>query len=69
MDSAQYKATLAELGLTQKAFATFLDQHPVTGKKWARNGPPPPVAKWLRYLKARHMTPADINAAIDEVAA
>jgi hypothetical protein len=64
MTSDQYKLALGELRLGQRDLARFLGVHPDTGKKWAQNGPPPPIAKWVKYLIATQRSPADIDAAI-----
>jgi len=64
MTTAQFKQALAELHITQRAFAEFIGHHPDTGKRWAQRGPPPPVVKWVKYLLATKQTPAEINADI-----
>lgn len=65
MTDVEYRDGLKELKIGKAAFARFLGAHPTTGKRWARVGPPPPAAKWVRYLIASGARPIDINAMID----
>lgn len=64
MNTDQFKAALAELGMGQRAFAEWIGVHPDTGKRWAQRGPPASVCKWVKYLLATKQTPAEINADI-----
>jgi hypothetical protein len=64
MDADEYKSTLNQLGLTQAAFGVWLGVHEVTSKKWAADGPPVLAAKWLRYMKAKKLTPEQVDHAI-----
>jgi len=68
MTALQYKQALAELGIYQRDLARFLGAYPDTGKRWAQNGPPPSVQKWIRYMLATRRRPADIDAEIRRVA-
>ena len=67
MTTIQFKDALAELGITQRAFAEFVGHHPDTGKRWAQRGPPPPVVKWVQYMLATRQKPHEINADIRRV--
>lgn len=69
MTTDQYKRALSELGMYQRDLARFLGVHPDTGKRWAQNGPPPPVEKWVRYMLATKRRPADVNAEIERAVA
>lgn len=64
MTAAEYREALEALGETQMGFAHWLGCHPVTGKAWARKGPPRPVEKWVRYLLAKKLSPGGIDYAI-----
>jgi hypothetical protein len=69
MTGPEYRSTLQQLGLTQAGLGRWLGVHEVTARDWSKRGPPKAVEKWLRYLRARHMTPAEVEAAIAEVMA
>jgi len=64
MTAEEFRAALEELGETQMGFAHWLGYHPMTGKLWARKGPPAAVAKWVRYLLAKKLGPTNIDYAI-----
>jgi|GraSoiStandDraft_46_1057282.scaffolds.fasta_scaffold92634_2 hypothetical protein len=61
MTGTEFKAALQQLHLTQAAFGEWVGVHPVTSKTWTRKGPPRPVAKWVKFLLARKMTPSQID--------
>jgi len=64
MTAEEYRDALEALGETQMGFAHWLGCHPMTGKAWARKGPPQPVAKWVRYLLAKKLSPGNIDYTI-----
>ena len=64
MTGQEYREALIELGLTQAGFAAWIGVHPVTGKTWARRGPPKPIARWVQLLLANRraeISPAEIE--------
>ena len=58
MDSAEYRAALKRLGLSQAAAAEFLDVHEMTSRRWANGSAtvPGPVAKLLRLMAQMEFT-------------
>jgi hypothetical protein len=63
MDSSEYRAALATLGLSQRAAAELVGVNAVTARKWASNkkrvtrsgdpihsGPPESIARYLNFL-------------------
>jgi hypothetical protein len=54
VNSTEYRAILKTLGLSQRGCAKFFDCNPTTGQRWAKDGPPPSVAVWLRFMLAVH---------------
>jgi hypothetical protein len=62
MTPTEYRAALKSLGLTQTGAAAFMGVHPVTGRRWASDGPPPPVAKFLRLMLVLKFTPAYVDS-------
>lgn len=64
MTGEAYKAAIAELGLTQNAAGRFFEVHEVTARKWAANGPPAPVAKFLRLMLALKFTPEYVDRVV-----
>lgn len=56
MTGAEYVAAIAHLGLSQSAAGTLFGAHPVTGKRWAKTGPPKPVAMLLRAARRLEWT-------------
>ncbi|PWT73950.1 MAG: hypothetical protein C5B60_07510 [Chloroflexi bacterium] len=59
MNSAEYRAVIAELGLTQTAAARLLGVSPRTSRKWAcdETDIPGPAARLLRLMIAAKITP------------
>ena len=57
MTSTEYRAALESLGLSQVGAARFLGVHEVTGRRWAKDGPPEPVARFLRLMIALQFSP------------
>lgn len=68
MSPADYLAAIKQLGLNQSEAGLFLGVHPVTGRRWAKFGPPTPVGKFLRFMIALKLTPAyvDLMLSIDD---
>jgi DNA-binding transcriptional regulator YiaG len=68
MDAEGYRAALDALGLSQVSAARFLDVNEKTSRDWASSnhadGPPAPVAKFLRAIAATGWTPHRIDDAI-----
>jgi hypothetical protein len=65
MTGNEFREALITLRLTQAAFGEWVGVHPVTSKCWTRGkGPPRPVAKWVKFLLARKMTPGQIDELI-----
>lgn len=67
MTAEEYRDALEVIGETQMGFAHWLGYHPMTGKLWARKGPPAAVVKWVRYLLAKRLDPSRIDYAITGV--
>jgi hypothetical protein len=69
MTPAEYAAAIKALGLTHDEAARFLGVHAVTSRTWAAemrrrgpyNGPPAPVAKFLRLMLVLKFTPAYVD--------
>lgn len=68
MKPDEYRAAIKTLGLTQNGAGEFFGVNPVTGRRWAKSGPPTPVAKMLRLMLAMKLTPAQVDAALSEAA-
>jgi hypothetical protein len=69
MSPAEYRAAIAELGLSQVRAAEFFGVHDVTGRWWAAvdgDGPPAAVAKFLRLMLALRFTPEYVDQMIGE---
>ena len=66
MTPAEYRAALANLGLTQVGAARFLGVGDKTSRNWAsgRSEVPPPVARFLRFLIAAKVTPDEVTRAL-----
>lgn len=64
MTATEYRAAIEKLGLNQSSAARFFGVHDVTGRRWAADGPPPPVAKMLRLMLALKFTPAYVDEVI-----
>ena len=64
MTPNEYRAALKALGLTQNAAGEFFGVNPVTGRRWAKIGPPAPVAKMLRLMLALKFTPEYVDRVI-----
>ena len=68
MDAAGYRKALEALGLSQVAAAKFLHVNERSSRDWASteeaNGPPAPVAKFLRSIAALGLSPDEIDQAI-----
>lgn len=68
MNTAEYRAALDALGLTQVSAGHFFGVHDVTARKWAKstgNGPPAPVAKFLRLMLALKFTPEYVDRVLE----
>jgi transcriptional regulator with XRE-family HTH domain len=66
MTPDKYRAAIKTLGLTQNQAGEFFGVNPVTGRRWASNGPPPAVAKLLRLMLALQFTPAYVDRVIGD---
>jgi transcriptional regulator with XRE-family HTH domain len=67
MTSADYRATLAALGLTQVGAAKLLGVAPRTSRRWARDKEaPPPVARFLTYLVRAEVSAERVTAVLEE---
>lgn len=66
MDASEYRALIAELGLTQVEAARFLGVSDRTSRAWAlgQNDVPPAIALFLRYLAADAVTPARVRRVV-----
>jgi hypothetical protein len=66
MSKTEYQIALADLGLNHPEAATFFEVDVRTSRGWAngRSSVPTPVAKWLRYMRAKQLTTAQVDAAI-----
>lgn len=51
MTPADYRATLKRLGLNQTTIAPVIGIDARTSRRYAANGPPPPVARLLAYIE------------------
>jgi len=61
MTAIEYKAALVEVGLNQTSAARFFGMHGVTGRRWAADGPPEVVAKFLRIMVVQRWTADDVE--------
>lgn len=68
MDAEGYRKAIDALGLSQVRAAKFLDVNEKTSRDWASanhaDGPPAPVAKFLRTVAALGLSPAEVDQAI-----
>lgn len=64
MTPTEYRAALKLLSLTQNGAAEFVGVNPVTGRRWAKHGPPAPVAKLFRLMLALKFTPSYVDSVI-----
>lgn len=64
MGPDEYRMLIEHLGLTQHAAAAFFGVSEVTGRRWCAvdgGGPSPPVAKFLRYMVSKGLTPEKVD--------
>lgn len=61
MTAPEYRAAIELIGLNQTEAGKFFGVNGVTGRRWAANGPPPPVVKMLRLMIALRFTPAYVE--------
>lgn len=68
MTPQEFRFVLKKLNLSQRALVTFLGVTDVTVRRWKRldgaGGPPPAVAKLLRYMVALGLTPDAVDGPI-----
>lgn len=64
MTPDEYRSAIAALSLTQNEAGRFFGVHEVTGRRWATQGPPSAVAKFLRLMLALKFTPEYVDRAI-----
>lgn len=69
MTAADYRATLAVLGLTQNAGADLVGVDGRTSRRWANaeRDIPPPAARFLRYLVHVGADAAKVGAILDGI--
>lgn len=65
MNPTEYRAAIATLGLSQVGAARFLGVHDVTGRRWAKEGCPAPIGKFLRLMLALKFTPAYVDNVLE----
>ena len=67
MTTAEYRAALAALGLTQAGGARFLGVDERTSRKWAtgERNIPEPVSRFLRFLIAAKIKPSRVTLLIE----
>lgn len=61
MGPDEYRAAIKMLGLSQNEAGRFFGVHVVTGRRWASEGPPAAVAKFLRLMLALQFTPEYVD--------
>jgi len=63
MTPAQFRSTIATLGLSQEAAAVFMGRSPRTGQSWAlgERDIPVSVAKLLRLMIKLNLKPEDVK--------
>lgn len=66
MTPDEYRAAISALGLTQNAAGQFFGVHEVTGRRWATQGPPAAVAKFLRLMLALKFTPEYVDRVVED---
>ena len=64
MTATQYRAAIARLGLSQRQAGTFLCVNERTSRKWASEGAPELVGKFLQFLIAVDVTPTEVDELI-----
>ena len=64
MNADEYRAAISALGLTQNEAGRFFGVHEVTGRRWATQGAPPAVAKFLRLMLALKFTPEYVDRVV-----
>jgi hypothetical protein len=65
MTPTDYRETIERLGLKQSEAGRFFGVNEVTGRRWAAhdgNGPPEPVAKFLRLMLALEFSPEYVDS-------
>lgn len=69
MTAAEYRDTLAALGLTQNAASKLAGVNSRTGQRWALGevDVPPPAARFLRYLVHIGADPAKVGTILDGI--
>jgi len=66
MTPDEYRVALKSLGLTQNEAGRWLGVHEQSGRRWASEGPPEPVAKILRLVIALGLTPQKADEMIEK---
>jgi len=64
MTPDEYRAALKSLDLTQNEAGRWLGVHEQSGRRWASEGPPAPVAKFLSFVLALGLTPQKVDEII-----
>ena len=65
MTADEYRSALKSLGLTQNEAGRWLGVHEQSGRRWAVDGPPVPVAKFLNLVMALGLSPQKAEEIID----
>jgi hypothetical protein len=52
MNSTEYRAAIKQLGLSQCAAARFFHVNRTTSQRWAKDGAPHVIRKWLTFMIA-----------------
>lgn len=67
MTSEDFRAMLGELGLTVSGAARLMGVNERTAKDWAAKGPPPPVARFLRFMIGAGIKPDEVTAVLERL--
>lgn len=67
MTPEEYRMLIADRGMTQNGAARFFGVSELTGRRWCAlggEGPTPTAAKFLRYMVAKNLKPAQVDKAL-----
>jgi hypothetical protein len=65
MTSAEYRALLRGIGLSQAAASRMLGVHPASSRRWAsKGGPSAPIARFLILVAALGLSDEHVNRTI-----
>lgn len=65
MPPAELAEAMEAIGLTVGKLGGFFGNTRVTGYRWLAVGPPPAVAKMLRYMIAANLTAGAVNQTLE----